>query len=64
MEQDVSVELFDVLGRHVSTLHRGAMPANDTQRFVVQGGGLASGLYIVRIVGEHFGDMRTMLLLK
>ncbi len=64
IEQEVSVDLFDALGRHVATLRRGPMSANETHRMVIDGGQLASGLYIVKVVGERFASVKPILLLK
>jgi hypothetical protein len=54
--QDVSVEVFNLLGQRVATLHEGAWPAQTTRRLPldVARANLANGTYFVRVVGEHF----------
>ena len=49
--QQLSVEVFDLLGRHVSTLHDGLVSAG-SHSFVFQPLGLAGGVYIVQIAGR------------
>ncbi|OZC01588.1 alpha-amylase family glycosyl hydrolase [Rubricoccus marinus] len=44
---DLTVELFDVLGRRVATLHEGAAPAG-RQRLDVDVSGVPAGVYVVR----------------
>ncbi len=54
--QDVSVRLFDVLGRRVATLHSGPLPAQELRRLRldVSSTGLTSGTYSLRATGEDF----------
>ncbi len=49
--QDVRVEIVDLLGRTVQTLHDGAMSA-ETEMLEVSSAGLAPGVYVVRAIGE------------
>ncbi|MDG5766031.1 T9SS type A sorting domain-containing protein [Balneolales bacterium ANBcel1] len=65
---DVQLQVFDVTGRLVATLASGYRPAG---AHIVQfdAGGLASGLYIVRIqavsvTADVYSECRTMLLMK
>ena len=64
--QDVRVEVFDVLGRAVATLHDGPLAAGDVHRFDFHpaGRGLATGVYFVRAVGETFSDTRRVVLVR
>ena len=48
---DVSVAVFDVLGRSVATLHEGWLSAG-THRFAVEGWRLPVGVYFVRVEGS------------
>ena len=64
LAQNVVVELYDVVGRRVSVLHDGNMEANESYRFTVDGSGLASGTYFVRVQGETFTASQRMTLLK
>ncbi len=47
---DVTVEVLDMLGRRQSTIHRGTLAAGET-RLPVDVGGLAPGVYVVRVSG-------------
>lgn len=62
--QDVSVELYNVLGQRVATLFEGTLEAGATQTFTIDGSGLATGSYIVRVNGERFNETRRVTLLK
>ena len=61
--QSVRVEMFDVLGRSVALVEEARLPAGLEQAFEIRRGKLASGLYMVRIVGEHFTNTRQIILL-
>jgi len=52
--QEVSVRLYDVLGRRVATLHNGPLPAQELRRLRldVSSEGLTSGTYFLRVSGE------------
>jgi hypothetical protein len=60
--QDVTVELFDVLGRSVQVLHAGALTAGTDHEFAIRGAELPNGVYLVRAVGEEFKDTHTVTL--
>jgi hypothetical protein len=62
--QQVTVAVYDVLGREVVVLFRGDMLAHETQSFQWQAGGHASGLYFIRVVGETFAQTRRVTLVK
>ncbi|HYE94761.1 MAG TPA: T9SS type A sorting domain-containing protein, partial [Rubricoccaceae bacterium] len=62
--QEVTVALYDALGQEVTRLHAGTMQADQAQAFVVDGASLASGLYVVRVVGETFQDAIRLSLVK
>src|SRR5690606_9884493 len=62
--QHVSVALYNVLGQRVATLFDGAMDADATRTFSLDGTGLATGPYVVRVVGERFAESRRVTLLK
>ncbi len=63
-EQRVRVEMFDVLGRRVMLLHDATVPANQTQTIRIDGSGLPSGFYVLRIGGTSFSQVQTLTLLK
>ncbi len=62
--QDVTIAVYDVMGRRVAMLHEGQLDANETYNFTVDGSNLASGAYFVRIAGETFAEARRITLLK
>lgn len=49
-EQPIRVELYDALGRRVRVLHDGLPPTDGT--VALDGAGLPSGVYLVRLVSE------------
>ena len=53
--QEVTVRLYDVLGRAVATLHDGPVPAQEIKQLTLQAKeqGLSSGAYFLRLVGEN-----------
>jgi len=55
-QQEVTVQVYDVLGRQVTTLHTGRLPAQETKRLPVDASelDLSSGTYFVRVQGEDF----------
>ncbi len=59
----VNIKIFDVTGREVKTLVNDQKPAGTyTARF--NASGLASGLYLYRIICGNFTDVKKMMLLK
>ena len=55
--QDVSVEVFDILGRRVATIRRSEVSANDPRPVQVRAsdlGSRSSGVYFIRVEGEAF----------
>lgn len=50
--QDVTVVLYDALGREVRTLFEGMAPAGAAQEVAVDGSGLPNGVYTVRVTGQ------------
>ena len=62
--QHVSVELYNVLGQRLATLFNATMEADANQTFTIDGAGLATGQYVVRVAGERFAESRTVTLLK
>ena len=55
---DVRVELYDLLGRRVAVVSEGRREAGQ-HRMVLEGDGLASGIYVVRAVVEPTGGAET-----
>ena len=62
--EQVTVSLFDVLGRRVRVLYAGSVEAGVMQEVRIDGSGLPSGLYVVRVVGERFVETQTVSLVK
>ena len=62
--QNVEVTLHDVTGRMVSKLYEGTPGEKSLQTIMIDGNGLSSGSYIVRMQGETFADSKTVVLLK
>ena len=55
--QDVSVEVFDILGRRVATVRRSGVSANDPRPVQVRAsdlGSRSSGVYFIQVDGETF----------
>ena len=62
--QDVMVDLYDALGRHVTTLHNERLSAGTTHQLSVSAQGLANGSYFVRVRGAHFQATRRLVVIK
>jgi hypothetical protein len=58
--QDVSVELYNLLGQRVTTLFEGTVPGSETKSVTLDGASLPAGLYLIRFVGERFVDTRSV----
>ncbi|MDX1531600.1 MAG: T9SS type A sorting domain-containing protein, partial [Rhodothermales bacterium] len=54
----VRIEVLDVLGRRVALLHDGPLAGDTRHAFRFDGGALPAGLYLVRVTGETFGEVR------
>ncbi|MEM8488403.1 MAG: T9SS type A sorting domain-containing protein [Bacteroidota bacterium] len=63
-EQDVNIAVYDMLGRHVQTLHQGALSPSEAHQFTFEASNLPSGRYFIRAVGEFFNQSQTVTLLK
>ena len=63
-DQVVTAELFNTLGQRVAVLFNGTVEANQAQLVTIDGAGLASGVYVVRVTGERFSDALSVTLLK
>lgn len=60
--QPVSVGVYDVLGRHVATLHEGLLAASGDHQFTFDSTGYPGGLYMLAVRGSDFRATRTALL--
>lgn len=63
-EQDVTVEVYDMLGRRVQEIYSGTVAANSKETFDIDGSNLSSGLYLIRISGDRFSETKKVTLLK
>jgi hypothetical protein len=63
-EQLVVATLYEASGKVVRELYRGSAPANESQIIRVDGDGLASGTYHVRLTGENFATSEQITLVK
>jgi hypothetical protein len=64
--QNVSVRLYDLLGRRVATLHDGPLPAQELQRLRldVSSTGFTSGTYFLRATGEDFATTEQITVVR
>jgi hypothetical protein len=60
--QHVRITVYDLLGRSVRQLQQGPLDGGRVHRFTIESAGLASGLYLIRIEGEHFTELRRVTL--
>ncbi len=63
VSQSVRISVFDALGREVRVLHDGSLPSGRTA-FTLDGNGLVSGVFVVRVAGETNSDARRITLLR
>lgn len=63
LAQDVTVEMFDVLGRRVATVHDGPLDVGQ-HRVVIEAGGLPASVYVVRAEGETFRFAQRVTLIR
>ena len=61
--QDVTMEVFDVLGRRVATVHDGPLPVG-AHRVVIDARELPAGVYVVRVEGETFSQSRRVTVVR
>ncbi len=64
VEQEVTVEIFSMLGQQLGVVFSGTIGANEPQLITIDGSSLLSGNYIVRVHGENFNDAFNVTLLK
>jgi hypothetical protein len=63
-DQHVRIEVVNLLGRRVMTLHDGPLSAASPQEFRIELDGLASGVYFVRAHGERFAAYRRIVVVR
>jgi len=62
--QEISIQVFDVLGRQVRTVKQGTIPDNNTRTFQIDASGFSSGTYFLRIVGDEFRRTERMTIVR
>jgi|GEM_PF-3247938 len=62
--EHVSVSVYDVVGRRVRSVYEGTMAANEKTPIHFDSNGLSSGLYLIRVQGESFSDVREVTLVR
>ena len=62
--QHVRATLYDMLGREVRSILNGTVASETIETLFVDGGALASGVYILRIRGEDFSAMRSFTVVR
>lgn len=63
-QQQVRASLYNMIGQEVAELYNGVVSANEVQTVGIDGSGLPSGIYVVRVAGEKFEATQTISLLK
>lgn len=58
--EQVTVSVYDMLGREVARLHDNLLVADETHRFSLSGADLPNGTYLVRARGETFSTTRLL----
>jgi len=64
VEQYASVQMYDMHGRMVRTLFNGTPESGVLHAIRIDGEGLASGAYVVRLETDGFSASRRIVLLK
>jgi hypothetical protein len=62
--QEVRVSVYDLNGREVGVLFTGSMKEHINYRFRLDASDLSSGVYLVRVAGQNFNDIRKAVLMK
>lgn len=62
--QDVTVTLFDMLGRRVADAFSGYLVADQQHVIALEASRLSAGMYLVRIQGDSFTESRSLILVK
>lgn len=62
--QPVRIELYDVLGRRVRTVHDEELSAQQTRRVQIGAGDLSSGVYFLRIQGDNFSETQRVTVVR
>jgi ELWxxDGT repeat protein len=63
-DQDVTISVFDALGRRVATLHNGPVAASHPKSFTLPSRSWADGLYFIKVGGQDFTATQSLVLLR
>ncbi len=63
-EQQINISVYDLQGKRVQIIQDGILSAFDRHNFNFSGSGLASGIYILKVLGESFQQSRNVMLSK
>ncbi len=63
-KQEVRVTLYNVLGQRVRVLREGPLPPMERHTLSIEGTGLSSGVYFLRVEGEQFQTTRKIVLTR
>ena len=62
--QNISINIYNILGEYITTLHNGRLFANKKYKFTFNANTLPSGLYIIQIKSSKFVINRKALFIK
>jgi len=62
--QPVRADLYDVLGRRVARVFLGWVESGTTQTITISSGGLAPGVYFLRVASRRFETTRRLMVIK
>lgn len=62
--QNVSINVFNLLGQRVQTLHQGLLAGQQDHAFQFEADTLPSGIYLIQVTGEFFSEIQQVTLLK
>ncbi len=62
-EQNLNVELFNALGQKVQSIYSGSL-AKGIHDFIIDGNGLADGMYIFKVTGDGFVESGKVVITK
>jgi len=60
----VKLGIYNALGQKVLDLFDGQLEAERRYQFDIQGNGLPTGLYFIRVDAESFSDSKRLVLLR
>ena len=64
VHQNVRIDVYNILGQHVRSLHDGALASGYPHVFDLEGVGLSGGMYFIQVHGAFFSASKTAMMLK